>query len=235
MRFIPSLVLFCLLAPVVVIQVQGQALTILPARPERGTEVTVTYNPTSPGAKIKADAKEVTMVFTYSTFYELPWKLPMQKSGSTWVAKFTPQRYATYATFYLQSGTVVDQPAADRHYSIPVYAGSKRVLSGYLHESYSLGAQKAKSPDLPKLKLALLQKELKDYPDNYEAKVSRMSILMNTAKTAAQRMKYREEARKIIADKFASAPTVPDNVNKEEPYFQKLHDKYKNNPEVMLK
>ncbi|RZL18747.1 MAG: TlpA family protein disulfide reductase [Pedobacter sp.] len=213
MRLIPSILLFCLLVPVV-IQVQGQALTILPARPERGTEVTVTYDPNAAGAKIKADAKEVTMVFTYSTFYELPWKLPMRKSGDLWVAKFTPQRYATFATFYLQSGTVIDQPAADRHYSIPVYAGSKRVLSGYLHESYSLGAQKPKSPDLPKLKLALLKNELRDYPDNYEAKVSRLSILMNTSKGAADRLKYREEARKIIADKFASAPTVPGNVNK---------------------
>lgn len=213
MRLIPSILLSCLLAPVV-IQVQGQALTILPTRPERGTEVTVTYDPNAAGAKIKADAKEVTMVFTYSTFYELPWKLPMKKSGDHWVAKFTPQRYATFATFYLQSGTVVDQPAADRHYSIPVYAGNKRVLSGYLHESYSLGAQKAKSPDLPKLKLALLARELKDYPDNYEAKVSRLSILMNTSKGASERLKYREEARKVIADKFASAPTVPGNVNK---------------------
>ncbi|RZM12767.1 MAG: TlpA family protein disulfide reductase, partial [Pedobacter sp.] len=71
MRLIPSILLSCLLAPVV-IQVQGQALTILPARPERGTEVTVTYDPNAAGAKIKADAKEVIMVFTYSTFYELP-------------------------------------------------------------------------------------------------------------------------------------------------------------------
>jgi len=213
MQFIKSLLICCLLAPATT-WVQGQVLSVSPVQPQRGQEVTVTYRTDVAGAKIGANAQEVTMVFTYSTFYDLPWKLPMKKSGKHWVASFVAQRYATFATFYLQSGTLIDQPAADRHYQIPVFEGKNRVLGSYLHESYSLSAQKPKSTDLPKLKLALLKKELANYPDNYEAKVSRLSVLMAAAPSEAARMKYRQEARKIIAQKFESAPTVTGNVNK---------------------
>jgi thiol-disulfide isomerase/thioredoxin len=199
------------------LQVQAQnALQISPAKPERGQTITITYNPDAKGATINSQAKEITVVFTYSTFYELPWRMPLKKEGNLWKASFTAQRYATYATFYLQSGETIDKPAAEEHYHIAIYApgGNKRVENGYLHESYSLSAQKLKSTPLAPLKLALLDKELTDYPNNYEAKVSRLSVLMNAEKDAKKQLAYREQARKIIAAKLDSDPTAQGNMNK---------------------
>jgi thiol-disulfide isomerase/thioredoxin len=154
------------------------------------------------------------MVFTYSTFYELPWVLPMQKKGNDWVASFKLQRYATYATFYFQSGDLMDKPAADRHYAIAVYDGKNRVKSSYLHESYSLGTQMgAKSASLPARVQETLKKELAVYPNNYEAKIRLLNHKISQAKTPEEKLKFRNEARRIIAAKLEEAPTVMGNIN----------------------
>ncbi|MNK07514.1 Thiol-disulfide oxidoreductase ResA [compost metagenome] len=195
-------------------QVQAQVVQIIPEHPQRGQKVTIIYHPEAAGAVIGKDASSVVINFTYSTFYELPWKLPMTKQGKDWVASFVLQRYATFASFYFQSGELIDKPAADQHYSIAVYKGNKRVRDGFLHESYSLGAQMPKSPKVPAMQLALLKKELANYPDNYEAKVRVQSVLMNQAKTPEESLKHRIEARKIIAAKFEENPTFGGNLNK---------------------
>lgn len=207
-------VLISCLSVLAFMQVQAQVVQITPEKPQRGERVTITYHPNAAGATIGRDAAEVIINFSYSTFYEQPWKLPMTRKGNDWVASFVLQRYATFASFYLQSGDTIDKPAADRHYSIAVYRGDKRVRDGFLHESYSLGAQMPKSPKLPVLQLALLKKELANYPDNYEAKVREQSALMNMAKTPEEKSKHRLEARKIIAAKFEENPTFGGNLNK---------------------
>ncbi|SMC74447.1 TlpA family protein disulfide reductase [Pedobacter africanus] len=209
--------LACCLLVLALLQVQAQVVQIIPEKPERGDKVTIIYHPGAPGAAIGPDATEVLINFTYSTFYELPWKLPMTRQGKDWVASFVLQRYATFATFYLQNGErgeLIDKPAADRHYSIAVYKGDKRVRDGFLHESYSLGAQMPKSPRIPALQLELLRKELANYPDNYEAKVREQSVLMAMAKSPAEKLKHRNEARKIIAAQFEKNPTFGGNLNK---------------------
>lgn len=195
-------------------QVQAQVLQITPDKPQRGEKVTITYHPGLSGAAIGKDATSVIINFTYSTFYDQPWKLPMTKQGDNWVASFVLQRYETFASFYLQSGEIIDKPAADRHYSLAVYKGDKRVRDGFLHESYSLTAQMPKSPRIPALQLKLLRKELANYPDNYEAKVREQSVLIAMAKTPQEKLKHRNEARKIIAAKFEENPTFGGNLNK---------------------
>lgn len=205
--------LLCLFVTAV-LRVQGQRVEIKPEIPKRGNEVTITYHPGAADALIGKEASELSIVFTYSTFYELPSKMPMKKQGDDWVASFKLQRYATFASFYFQSGSQTDQPAADRHYTIAVYNGAQRVRDGYLHESYSLNAQMPKSASLPGLQLDLLQKELNLYPDNYEARVRVQSTKMMLAKTPEEKLKYRNEARRIIAAKFEEAPTVMANLNK---------------------
>lgn len=195
-------------------QVQAQVLQITPERPQRGEKVTITYHPGMAGAAIGKEAKSVIINFTYSTFYDQPWKLPMTKQGDDWVASFVLQRYATFASFYFQSGDIIDKPAADQHYSLAVFNGNKRVRDGFLHESYSLSAQMPKSPKIPGLQLALLKKELINYPENYEAKVRVESVLMSMAKTPAEKLKHRKKAREIIAAKFEENPTFGGNLNK---------------------
>nr|WP_121270512.1 TlpA disulfide reductase family protein [Pedobacter schmidteae] len=207
-------VLVSYLSVLAFIQVQAQVVQITPEKPQRGEKVTITYHPNAAGAAISKDATDVIVNFSYSTFYEQPWKLPMIRQGNDWVASFVLQRYATFASFYVQSGDTIDKPAADRHYSISVFDGNKRVRDGFLHESYSLGAQMPKSPKLPALQLALLKKELANYPDNYEAKVREQSVLMTMAKTPEEKLKHRLEARKIIAAKFEENPTFGGNLNK---------------------
>lgn len=197
------------------VQVQGQsAVQITPQKPQRGQTVTITYDPNAKGALISPNATDITVVFTYSTFFDLPWRMPLKKEGNVWKASFLAQRYATYATFYLQSGNQIDQPDKENHYHVAVYANDqKRVKSGYLHESYSLSAQKPKSVPLAPLRLALLNQELADYPDNYEAKIARLNVLMNSDSDPAKRLAYREEAHKIIAQKLDSDPTSQGNMN----------------------
>jgi thiol-disulfide isomerase/thioredoxin len=196
------------------LQARGQAVTIKPAMPHRGDKVTITYDPAATDAKIDASAQAVTVVFSYSTFYDLPYKMPLQKKGAIWSATFTAGRFATFATFYLQSGALIQQPAADIQYAIPVYEGTRRVKSSLLHEAYSLSVQSPKSPDLQQRKLTLLKEELKNNPGNYEAKVAMLATRMAIAKTPAEKQVYRERARKVIADQLEENPTLPGNVNK---------------------
>jgi thiol-disulfide isomerase/thioredoxin len=194
-------------------QLRGQSVIIKPEKIKRGDTVSITYDPTASSAQISSDAPSVTVVFTYSTFYDLPWKMPMVKKGNLWNATFVAGRFATFATFYLQSGEQVQQPAADQHYALRVFDGEKRVKSSLLHESYSLSAQMPKAPDLQARKLVLLAEELKNNPNNYEAKVAQLSTKMSMAKSPEEKKKFREQARKLIAAKLEENPIMPGNVN----------------------
>jgi len=196
-----------------IVQAWGQSVTIKPEKIKRGDTVTISYDPAARDAKITPDAPSVTIVFTYSTFYDLPWKMPMVKKGKIWTASFVAGRFATFATFYLQSGEQIEKPAADQHYALRVFDGEKSVKSSFLHESYSLSAQMPKAPDLQAKKLILLGEELKNYPDNYEAKVAQLNTRMIMAKSPEEKLRFREQARKIIAAKFEENPTLPGNVN----------------------
>jgi len=203
---------FMLLVPAFM-QVRGQSLTITPEKIKRGDTVTIKFDPATPYAQISPDASSVTVVFTYSTFYDLPWKMPMIKKGNIWIATFVAGRFATFATFYLQSGEQIQQPAADQHYALRVYDGEKRVKSSLLHESYSLSAQMPKAPDLQARKLVLLTEELKNNPNNYEARVAQLNTKMIIAQSPGQKQQFRTQARKVIAAKLEENPTLPANVN----------------------
>lgn len=188
-------------------------LEINPQQPERGQDITITYHAGAPSAKIPADARAISLVFTYSTFYELPYKLPLMQNGNDWSVTFKLQRYATFATFYVQSGNLIDKPAADRHFAVTVYNKDKRVLNGYLHESYSLSAQMGRSPLIREKQRELLLTELKNYPDNYEAKIRLITNSIAATKDAAEKKKLYDEAHQVIAAKFAKAPTTMGNLN----------------------
>ena len=182
-----------------------EKLQTIPAQPERGKKVTIRYNPAAPGSTIAPSSQTVEMVFTYSNLYEFPWRIPMHKKGDVWEFSFVVPRYATYATFYLQSGDAKDMPAANKHFEFAVYDQGKRVQNGYLYENYSLQAQIGKAPDLEERKAALLEKELQLYPDNYEAKLRLLNYKIAKA-DAGSKENLRNEARSIIAAKFMENP-----------------------------
>jgi len=187
--------------------VQAQEkMQILPAHPERGQQITIRYNPASREAAISDTATKVELVFTYSNLYELPSTIPLKKNGSYWETSFVLPRYATYATFYVQSGEQKDQPEKDRHFAIALYDKGQRVKDGYLYEGYSLPAQKGRVPGLAAMQAALFEKELQHYPDNYEAKLRLLNYKMSTAASEAEKAQHRKKAEAIIATKFYENP-----------------------------
>jgi thiol-disulfide isomerase/thioredoxin len=182
-----------------------EKLVITPSFPERGQQVVIRYFPEAPGALIPPESGSVDIMFTYSNFYELPWKLKMHKKDRYWEVSFPVPRYAVYATFYIQSGEIKDQPSPQKHYELAVFSQGRRVKSGFLYESYSLQAQMGKQPDLEQKKAALLEKELQHFPDNYEAKLRLLNYKILVA-PEGEKMKFREQAREIIAAKFMENP-----------------------------
>ncbi|HEU4608070.1 MAG TPA: hypothetical protein VFS31_08175, partial [Chitinophagaceae bacterium] len=196
-----------LLAGVFSLSLHGQEkLQILPLHPQRGQQITIRYNTASKDATISDTATSVEMVFSYSNLYELPWTMGMKKNGLYWEASFVLPRYATYATFYVQSGSLKDQPEPGRHFEIAVYDKDKRVRDGYLYEGYSLPAQKGRVPGLALMQAALYEKELRQHPDNYEARLRLLKFKMDTAETEAGKAQYLKKAEAIIAAKFRENP-----------------------------
>lgn len=208
-------ILFILLLTGVAINARSQQrVTIAPQYPQRGDLVTVTYDPQAPAAVIPDSVSGVTLVFSYSNFYDVATRIPMHRQGTKWSTSFRLAGFATYATFYLESGELIDKPAADSHYAVTVYAGHQPVENGLLYKAYSLSAQKGKSPGLAAEQAALYQQELDHYPGNYEAKVRLLQYKMQHATNAAARESARQQALQVIAQKFNSAPAVSGNLNK---------------------
>lgn len=187
-------------------------VTIAPAYPERGQTVTVTYKPDGKG--IPADATAITLVFPYSTFYDVPYRLNMEKHNGVWSTSFKLARYATFAPFYLQSGDAVNRPAADKLYEVTVYKDKVPVFNADLHKAYSLGSAMGKSPLLGARQEEQYRKELKRYPNNYEARLRLLAYQMSKAKTPQEKAKFRAQAHRVIEDKFKTAATVPGDMNK---------------------
>jgi thiol-disulfide isomerase/thioredoxin len=184
-----------------------EKLQILPAHPRRGEAILVRYRPDAPGAVIPDTAKAVQMVFTYSNLYELPHAIELKKSGPFWEALLVLPPYATYATFILQSGDQKDQAATGRHFEIAVYDSlARRIRDGYLYEAYSLPAQLGRVPDLSRLQANLYERELQQYPDNYEAKLRLLNYQMATSGNEKQRAELRKKAEDVIAAKFFERP-----------------------------
>lgn len=209
------LILCCLLAALAVSEaVAQQRVVVTPAYPERGQTVTITYDPSAPGASIPAADGPVTVVFSYSNFYNQAWRMTMQRNGHKWTTSFVLANYSTYATFYLESGEAVDKPAKDRHYDITVFKNKIPVRDVSLYKGYSMSAQMGKSPLLADKQAALYREELSRYPDNYEAKLRLLTYKISKATTAKEKEAFRTQAQQVIADKFNAAPTDRGNINK---------------------
>jgi thiol-disulfide isomerase/thioredoxin len=181
-------------------------LVITPDFPQAGQKITIQYNPGAPGATISDTVSHIEMIFTYSNFYEMPWKWPLSKVNGQWQTSFTLPRYGVRATFYLQSGDQKDQPAGNKHYEIVVYKkNGKKVKNSYLYEGYSLSAQSGKSAGIAERQAALYEEELKNYPDNYEAKLRLLAYKIAKA-DGKDKASFRRKAEDIIAAKFREKP-----------------------------
>ncbi|MBV7532895.1 TlpA disulfide reductase family protein [Chitinophaga sp. sic0106] len=208
------IVLLLVMTAVITNSFGQQSVTISPIHPERGQRVTVTFDPTVAGNGIPADAKAVTLVFSYSNFYNLPWRIKMEKAGSKWTTSFVLADYTVFATFYLESGEQVNKPAKDQHYEVAVYKNKVPVEDVFLYKGYSMSAQMGKSPLLAGRQHDLYQQELAMYPNNYEAKLRLLASEIDAAATPQQKAALRAKAQQVIADRFNSDPGNSGNLNK---------------------
>jgi thiol-disulfide isomerase/thioredoxin len=220
-----KMILICLV--VAVQQLQAQVLTTLPSNPQSKKEVTITYCPSSEHADLIDQAAGVELIFTSSTFYNLPWEMEMIKKGTCYEVSFLVPPYATFASFYFKSGKMIDNPATGGDYTLAVYDGKKRVKDSYFHESYSIKTQFPKAPDLQEHQIQLLKKELAAYPDNFEAKVRLKSIEMAAAKSPAAALEFRTKARSIIQGQFAREPLSASNMSRVTMGFNMIGESYR--------
>lgn len=195
-------------------QLQAQELEILPKYPQAGQMVKLIYRPSVADEQLIDSQKKLDLVFTSSTFYDLPWNYQMIREGKQWSISFKIPVYGTFASFYFQSGKFKDGGAGKGDYTLAVYKGKKRIRDSYFHESYSIRAQQPKLADLAERQVALLQNELMLYPNNFEAKVRMKSIQMGLAKDAKVIAALRSEARAIINQQFESAPKEQVNLDR---------------------
>lgn len=207
--FVGCIVLFALFA-----QSQATRVTITPEFPQRGDMVTVTYHPGLDSSGKGKEQEAVQLVFSYSNLYELPGKITMKRSGETWTTSFPVPRYGVYATFYLQNGEWTDKPSSTQHYAIAVYNKKKRVENGYLYNGYSLPAQMGKAPGVKTAQRAMYEEELKNYPNNYEAKLRLLSTELNAGKTPEEEQLALKKGNAIIAERFYADPYKMGNINK---------------------
>ena len=189
-------------------------LTISPENVKPRQTIHIQYFPDASGATIPDTVNHVEIKFTYSNFYELPWVMPLSKSGDHWETSFAIPRYGVLATFIVQSGEFKDQPEPNKHYKIVVYDdNNKRVKNSYLYEGYSVSAQAAKSTGVAEKQAALYQEELAHFPDNYEAKLRLLNYQIQKA-DEKNKPALRKKAEDIIAAKFSENPGNMNTMNR---------------------
>lgn len=193
---------------------QAKRVSITPEFPQRGDTVTVTYRPELDSSGKGKEQEAVLLVFSYSNLYELPGKIAMEKTGTSWTTSFVIPRYGVYATFYLQNGEWTDKLSSTQHYAIAVYNKKSRVENGYLYNGYSIPAQMGKSPGVKAMQKALYEEELKHFPNNYEAKLRLLSTELNAGKTPEEEQLVLKKGNAIIAERFYSDPYKMGNINK---------------------
>lgn len=182
-------------------------VSVTPAQPQRGQQVTIRYTPLNNRLK-----EAPVLIFTYSNFYELPWQLPLTEKAGSWYASFPLQRYATYATFFIKHGNDTIRPEPRKHYAITVYTAEKiPVKDGRLYQSYSLPAQMGRSPLVAAMSDSLLNAELADYPDNFQAKMCVFDSQLKKA-PAQQKEEIRAKAHAFIKARFEQDPLANMNL-----------------------
>lgn len=195
------------------VKTQGQELVkIQPEKPQANDLLTVTFN--QKGSKIPDTVKKLFINFTYSNFYEMPNRLPMQKVNGLWNVSFKLPFYSKYGSFTISDANkdFVQQPTDTSHYEFFVYKDGKLIEGNYLAKGYSLSSQNRKSATFEQQQREWFKKELSIYPNNYESQLRILAYEMKKAKGQAK-WDAREKALAVIEKKFRSNPTFGGNIN----------------------
>lgn len=191
-----------------------ERVVLSPEKPEAGQTVTVTLDPSIPGGAIPANASAVTLQFTTSNFYDLPYRMPMTRQDGKWTTSFRVAPYAAFATFTLTSGDVTEKPAADKHFEVIVYKDGKPVRNAMLYRGGSVTAQMGKAPGAAAAQAKLYRQELDAFPDNYEARLRLLMYQEAQAKKLSEKKEFRRQAHEVIAAKWMEAPSDRGNINR---------------------
>lgn len=185
---------------------QKELVQIYPINPEIGQKVTISYLPKNKKLTLKPN-----LVISYSNFFEMPNVIPLAINGERWETSFIVPRYAKYASFYIKQGDSIYRLDPKNHYELIFHKDGKPVFDTYLYKSYSLQAQIGKSDSLKIFANNLIEKELALYPNNYAAKLVRLSNAMSYDKKNAKT--YVKEGLAIIDKKLNENPTSMANIN----------------------
>ncbi|HRO83613.1 MAG TPA: redoxin family protein [Niabella sp.] len=217
--------LFCFFCMNINIIAQDKLL-IYPQYPERNKEITITYNPKGKNASIPDSVSSIDLVFTYSNLYEMPSIIPMRKVGEKWVVSFLIPRYFLFASFYLRSGTTIDQPDSNHHFVFYPYINKKPVPRAILNYGYSLKTQFGKRPDLADSQAVYYKREILLHPDSsYEARLALSMYYYNKEVNISKKDSIINSARKIIADNFYKNPGFGGNINQTTMGYLMIGDK----------
>lgn len=198
------LLFLCLLISTAAFAQRG--IEIIPAKPEIGEKVTISFRSTTPGLD-----EIPKLFFSYSNLYEMPPSLTLERNGKYWQTSFVVPRYAKYASFYIQHGTTRYLQGKTEGYDLIFYKEGKPVMDTYLYKSYSLAAQKMNADSIKVKSRQLIAKELELYPDNYAAKLRQLANQRIDDKPNERRYLY--EGLFLIGKKLKENPTDMGNVN----------------------
>ncbi|WP_183078716.1 TlpA disulfide reductase family protein [Sphingobacterium puteale] len=188
-------------------------VSIRPEKAAAGDTVTISFDPAKSAAAPKAGPFFVD--FNYSNFYEFPSRMPMQLEGGLWRVRFKLPAYANFSCFTIadKDKKFVQQASDSSQYEIYVYKNGKLIAGNYLGKSYSIPVQDKTSDHIVATQEYYLNKELRLYPENYEAQLRLIALQMKKG-SPAQQAQLLKKGLAVVEKKFRSNPLVEGNLNK---------------------
>lgn len=214
-------------------------VTVSPPKPEFGDTLTISYYSDAPGAKLQ-DPENLKLVFGYSTFYQKPDSLEMQKHGKKWTISWVVPDYAKFSCFYFKSDTTVDKGPGGHYYETMIYNNNDQPVDGaYSRKRFSLHDRYKNKHLRDSLILGIYQKQLERDPDDWLMQLrilkKKMDIDHSREESIRRRVdnminkKYREGPDSVvILDKVISAYSIMGEKSKADSLRNAL---IKNHPE----
>ena len=144
-------------------------VTIEPAKPKAGDDVTVTYHADAPEATLGEAEAVMWMPGPGSDLGVVP--AVMERDRAAWTHTFTVDSSASYGSFYFQAGLEKDDRGG-RHWDLLVYDESGVTVEGaHLRRALTLRSRVDDPERLPAMVAEAYRDELAAHPENFVARV----------------------------------------------------------------
>ena len=168
------IIVFCVLC-VLPVAAQKQALTISPEHPKLGETITISYDPTAPGARLKMPLNVTLILKGYArpsvrneaTSAKV---FDMKFVGGAWWKRFvfTDSLYLYYTLYVMERPGVIDDNKG-LLWDIMMFGEDEHPLPNANLAKY-FALQDINPPDLRRRQMEALQDELSTYPDNFRGR-----------------------------------------------------------------